>query len=241
MRLLQSLSRGLQTLDYLVEQAKPLRLTDIASYLGVDKSNATHILRTLVACGYATQGTDRRYAASEKMTSSQGSGPTAEAIVATRQQWQPVLKQLTRETGECSHMAVLASSQVWYVDKIDSELPLKVDHPIGSLGPLHCTALGKAFLAFGDAEAEQELKQFTPATLTDHKALAAEISKSRDRGYAIDDEEFTSGIRCVAGPVFDEHGVMIAAIGVSGPTVRINDKRFEELGALVEKMCFMRE
>ncbi len=241
MRLLQSLSRGLQTLDFLAEQAKPVRLTDVAAHLDVDKSNATHILRTLVASGYARQGDGRRYEATEKVTNAQTASHTAETIVSIREAWRPKLRKLTNETGECSHMAVLATSQVWYVDKIDSELPLKVDHPIGSLAPLHCTALGKAFLAFGGAEVNGKLESYTTRTLTTHKALESEITASRNRGYAVDDEEFTPGIRCVAGPVFDEHGAMIAAIGVSGPTVRIDDARFEELGMFVKGLCHTRE
>jgi DNA-binding IclR family transcriptional regulator len=127
---------------------------------------------------------------------------------------------------------VLVKSRVWYIDKIDSTLPLKVDHPIGSLSPLHCTALGKAFLAFGGARPD-ELTGYTGKTITSEVKLREEIEATRNRGFAIDDEEFAPGIRCVARPVFDESGQMIAAIGVSGPSVRVDDKRLAELGELV--------
>jgi DNA-binding IclR family transcriptional regulator len=144
-----------------------------------------------------------------------------------------VLEGLVAQTGECAHLAVLVGARVWYIDKVDSLLPLKVDHPIGALSPLHCTALGKAFLAFGRARLPAEQPAFTPKTLTTRRALSDEIERTRGRGYAIDDEEFSHGIRCVARPIYDADGAMIAAIGVSGPSVRVTDARLHELGQIV--------
>ena len=97
----------------------------------------------------------------------------------------------------------------------------------------HCTALGKAFLAFGRAQIPDSQPAFTPRTLTTRRALLEEIERTRTRGYSIDDEEFAPGIRCVARPIYDESGAMIAAIGVSGPSVRVTDARLHELGRTV--------
>ena len=130
-------------------------------------------------------------------------------------------------------MAVLVGTRVWYIDKVDSPLPLKVDHPIGALSPLHCTALGKAFLAFGAARLPDDLPAFTPRTMTTRRALSDEMERTRARGYAVDDEEFAPGIRCVARPIYDDAGAMVAAIGVSGPSVRVTDARLHELGRTV--------
>ena len=233
MRLLQSLTRGLEALDFLVESQSPVRLTDIASKLGVEKSNAVHVLKTLVAGGYAEQDRSRRYGATKKVSQPYRDGRVLEEIVDCKERCRPVLERLVRETGECAHLAVLVRERVWYIDKVDSSLPLKVDHPIGSLSPLHCSALGKAFLAFGLAEQTGTLTAFTPKTLTNLAALSSEISRTRVQGYAVDDEEFAPGIRCVARPVLDGTGRMIAAIGISGPTVRIDDERLSELGAII--------
>ncbi|WP_269585345.1 IclR family transcriptional regulator [Roseibium sp. Sym1] len=232
MRLLQSLTRGLRALDILYAAGRPLRLTEIADELGVEKSNASHVLKTLVASGYASQDDSRRYQASAR-------GPVAPRehslsdVVACKERCRPALEALVRGTGECAHLAVLVDTRVWYIDKVDSTLPLKVDHPIGSLSPLHCTALGKAFLAFGNAAIPSDRARYTPKTITDLDTLLVEITRTRGRGYAIDDEEFAPGIRCAARPVFDEHGQMIAALGVSGPSVRVDDARLTELGELV--------
>lgn len=233
MRLLQSLTRGLKALDILREAHGPMRLTEVAEALGVEKSNASHILKTLVAAGYAEQDGSRRYMA---VSASGRSGHSLSDVVACKVLCRPALESLVRQTGECAHLAVLVDDRVWYIDKVDSTLPLKVDHPIGSLSPLHCTALGKAFLAFGDARLPDDRARYTGQTITDAKALQTEIAATRNRGYAVDNEEFAPGIRCAARPVFDAQGRMIAALGVSGPSVRVDDARLAELGALVRSV-----
>ena len=232
MRLLQSLSRGLRTLDILEEAGEPLRLTTIAGELGIRKSNASHILKTLVASGYAVQDGTRRYAAAARRRALRP-GHTLSDVVACKERCRPALESLVGETGECAHLAVLVDHRVWYVDKVDSTLPLKVDHPIGALSPLHCTALGKAFLAFGNAGLPPLLQRYTERTIVDRNRLIGDIAATRARGFAVDNEEFAQGIRCVARPVFDAGGDMIAAMGISGPSVRIDDERLEEFGALV--------
>ncbi len=236
MRLLQSLTRGLKALDFLAENGKAVRLTDVAEALGVEKSNASHVLKTLVATGYAAQDDSRRYHATDRLRPQICDEHSLEEIIACKEKWRPVLQQLVNETGECAHMAVLVKSRVWYIDKIDSTLPLKVDHPIGSLSPLHCTALGKAFLAFGQAEQTEDLIAYTPETITSTERLNDEIALTRQRGYAVDDAEFAPGIRCVARPIMGNNGRMIAALGISGPSVRIDDARLAELGTFVSSI-----
>ncbi len=234
MRILKSLSRGMRALDYLRALGEPARLTEVARALGVEKSNASHVLKTLVASGYAEQDPLRRYRASAKVSMLAGSATSLEEVVACKTRMRPLLESMAADTGECTHLAVLVKSQVWYVDKVDSQLPLKVDHPVGLLAPLHCTALGKAFLAFAGAEPERPLVRYTQRTITSRAGLAAEIARIRTRGYAIDDEEYASGIRCVAKPVLDSNGRMTAAIGISGPASRIGEARIAELAAAID-------
>jgi DNA-binding IclR family transcriptional regulator len=236
LRLLQSLSRGLEALDLMASRAEPMRLTDLAEALGVDKSNASHLLKTLLAAGYAAQDASRRYSASAKIAGAARGGHSLEEIVAVKEAWRPALEELVRATNECAHLAVLVGARVWYVDKVDSPLQLKVDHPIGALSPLHCTALGKAFLAFGRAPIPQELRTYTPNTLATRAELGGEIERTLARGYAVDNEEFAPGIRCVARPIYDANGEMIAALGVSGPSVRVDDERLQDLGRIVQSV-----
>lgn len=130
-------------------------------------------------------------------------------------------------------MAVLVGDKVWYIDKVPSPQVLRVDHPVGALSPLHCTALGKAFLTFLPKPFTGELVRYTARTVTDLAQLEGELTLSRKRGYTSDDEEFSPGVRCVAAPIFDERGRMVAAVGLSGPTARIDADRLADMGRLV--------
>ncbi|MDF2371526.1 MAG: IclR family transcriptional regulator [Rhizobiaceae bacterium] len=239
MRVLQSLMRGLNALDYLRQANAPVRLTDISNHLDVDKSNASHLMRTLIAAGYAQQADGRKYELGEKLVAlkNQPKGPDLEAVIALREAMHPTMEHLVDTSQECAHMAVLVGHRVWYVDKVTSPLPLKVDHPVGSLAPLHCTALGKAFLAFGSAIQTGALTPFTTRTIIDPDKLEAEIKETRRRGYAIDDEEYSAGIRCVAVPIYAVGGNMVAAVGLSGPSARIQSERLQEFGEMVIALC----
>jgi len=116
------------------------------------------------------------------------------------------------------------------------------------MNPLHCTALGKALLAFGDVEIPRTLERFTPKTIKSKRALQEHLEKIRQIGYAVDDEEFDPGVRCIAVPVFDFRGKAIGAIGISGPSTRITPNRLPPLAARVveigqalsERMTFTR-
>jgi DNA-binding IclR family transcriptional regulator len=233
MRVLQSVARALDALDFLSANQGAVRLTEVAAYLEVDKSNASHILRTLVASGYAEQVEGRLYRATKKVR--RLSTLELDEIIECREQMHETLRQLGNDTGECVHMAVLVGARVWYVDKIESTLPLKVDHPIGSLAPLHCTALGKAFIAFGDAPIPDALAPYTAKTITTRSLLDADIAATKVRGFSTDDEEFSQGIRCIAVPIFDMEKRMVAAVGISGPTARIDDQRLLQLGQTTVK------
>jgi len=110
---------------------------------------------------------------------------------------------------------------------------------IGYREPAHCTALGKVLLASLD-EPElssffraAELKAFTGKTLTSLELLKSELKRVRLLGFALDDEEFSLGLRCIAAPIFDESGNARAALSVAGPTSRIPDERVASLGAVV--------
>ena len=91
--------------------------------------------------------------------------------------------------------------------------------------------MASAFLAFAGASIEPDsFVQYTPKTLMSIAALQEQMPTIRAQGFAVDDEEFSPGVRCVPRPVFDKTGRMIAALGVSGPSVRIDDERMAELG-----------
>lgn len=231
MRVVQTLQRGLAILDYLAAAGGPVRMSDVAAHFEIDKANASRLLQTLHEAGYAERADGRRYVLGDKMLG-QG-GQQLEDVIALRERTHALLEGLVEVAGECAHMAVLVRDKVWYIDKVPSPQVLRVDHPVGALSPLHCTALGKAYLSFSPKQPPGALPRYTAHTLTDPGQLESELAQSRQRGYTIDNEEFSPGVRCVAAPIFDDRGRMVAAVGLSGPTARIDMDRLADLGRLV--------
>jgi DNA-binding IclR family transcriptional regulator len=143
---------------------------------------------------------------------------------------------------------VPAQGRVLYIDQVESPATLRVNAQVGTMNPLHCTALGKALLAFGDLELPTTLESFTPHTLTDPTRLRKNLEQVRAQGYAVDDEEFDLGVRCIAVPVFDFRGKAAGSIGISGPATRVSPERLPGLAASVieigkalsERMSFTR-
>ena len=116
------------------------------------------------------------------------------------------------------------------------------------MNPLHCTALGKVLLAFGDVDMPAVLEILHPTHHHDPGPLRENLEQIRMQGYAVDDEEFDLGVRCIAVPVFDFRGKVIGSIGISGPATRVTRERLPELAAIVleigkalsERMTFTR-
>ena len=127
-----------------------------------------------------------------------GSGACANSPCVSRHA--PSCANWWTKTGECSHLAVLTRAQAFYVDQVDTSASLRVSTGIGTMAPLHCTALGKVLLAFGDIQPAAELPVYTPQTITDATELARQLERTRELGYALDDEEYTVGVRCLAAP-----------------------------------------
>jgi DNA-binding IclR family transcriptional regulator len=119
------------------------------------------------------------------------------------------------------------------LDQFESPATLKVSTPVGTFVPLHCTALGKVLLAFGVSPIPEVLPAHTPRTISDPAILRIHLEQTCQQGYAIDDEEYEIGVRCIAAPVYDFRGKVVAAMGISGPTVRIGLEDTAKLAATV--------
>jgi DNA-binding IclR family transcriptional regulator len=149
-----------------------------------------------------------------------------------------ILEGVMAATSETVHLVITDLPYVVYVDKVDSPRPVRMHSRIGSQQPMHCTAVGKAILAFSNEAVlsgvlELEMVKKTPNTLTTPEALAQDLIAVRERGYAIDDVENEVGLRCVAAPIFDHTGSPVSAISVSGPVARVTRRRVTELGPRV--------
>jgi IclR family transcriptional regulator, acetate operon repressor len=151
----------------------------------------------------------------------------------------PFLKQLSDETGETANIGIEDRGEVVFVAQVESHAPIRAFFRPGRRGPVHASGIGKAILstwadaAVGRALSGGALPVFSDRTHPSVAALLKDLQAIRARGYSIDDEEHTAGMRCVAAPVYEEHGETLAGLSVSGPTVRLTDARVSELGPLV--------
>ncbi|MHB1004528.1 MAG: IclR family transcriptional regulator [Chloroflexota bacterium] len=239
---MNALERGLTILDILAGSDRALGVTEIGAEIGVDKSSVHRLLATLTAHGYTEQSPEtKRYHLSTKIVQL---GRQVTAKVKLLDEAKPFVRAIALQTAQSAHLAVLRNFQVVYLDEAVPTTSLRVDVPVGGLAPAHCTALGKALLCeLNDGElsrfvATGQLTVHTPRTISTHEALRAELATVRQRGYAVDDEEFHIGVRCIAAPVRDHTGKIVAAIGVSGPAQQHAPAAIPALAAaVIETAC----
>lgn len=199
-----------------------LTLPEISEQLEIPRTTTLRILSTFGDEGM-TKKVDARFFLGDALIRL---GLSAMADLDLRAVCTPVLRDLANSTGETSHLAVLSDENALILEVCDSPHPLRVASRPGTLAALHCSATGKVLVAYskdGALEAcfeTQELDQQTPNTLTDIVALRKEMEIVRSRGYAVDEEEFLIGIRCLAAPVWDASGALVAALGITGTASR---------------------
>jgi DNA-binding IclR family transcriptional regulator len=155
----------------------------------------------------------------------------------------PFLEQLARETGETASLAVLDGEHAVYIEQVVSQNVIKGIPPTGSKLDLHCTAVGKVLLSSLSKETferlvhEHGLPRRTANTIVDPVELCKELARVREQGYALDNEETEPGGRCVAAPIRDVQGRVIAAISITGPTTRLTLERLREYAAVVQRIA----
>ena len=151
----------------------------------------------------------------------------------------PVLRRLMEETGETANLGIARDAHVLFVSQVETHASIRAFFPPGTLSPMHASGIGKALLAQMPAERRSRLlsgaalERFTRHTLTDRAEIEADMARIVARGYAVDDEEKTEGMRCIAAPVFDLHGEVVAGISVSGPSSRVGRAEIDRLASAV--------
>ncbi|MEM8798385.1 MAG: HTH-type transcriptional regulator BhcR [Pseudomonadota bacterium] len=151
----------------------------------------------------------------------------------------PIMEDVMSVTGETSNLAIIDEDHVVFVSQVETHQPIRAFFRPGTRGPVHASGIGKALLAYrSDEEFDTlvqnvDLERFTEKTLSEEAALRADMDLIRKRGWAIDDEERTAGMRCIAAPIFNAHGEAIAGISISGPAVRVATELDDEFGKLI--------
>lgn len=150
----------------------------------------------------------------------------------------PILRELMETTGETANLGIEKDGHVLFLGQVETHAPIRAFFPPGTLSPLHASGIGKVLLAYFDAFrlnrfAASGLDSFTAHTLADLVDLQVDLEQIRTRGYSVDDQERNIGMRCIAAPIRNALGEVIAGISVSGPTSRIEPDAVPKLAAAV--------
>ena len=222
----------MRIVEILARANSPMRLSDIARDAEMPASTTLRMVNTLVECGYAYQ----------EENGSQGYGLTMRFFkigqqvashFSIRDLAHPYLVSLAQEAGESCCLAILDHDEVRYLDVVESaKNHVMIRQRVGGSAPLHGTGSGKLFLCQYPPEklaafASKGLRRLTPHTLTSTEELEYELRVTRERGYAVDNEECEIGMSCLAEPIYDINHKIIAAISLSGPISRMTNMRID--------------
>lgn len=153
----------------------------------------------------------------------------------------PILRDLMQASGETANLGVETEGLVLFLSQVETHASIRAFFPPGTRSPMHCSGIGKALLAEIDAGRRDRvlaaggMAAFTAHTITDPDSLLADLNVAKMRGYAIDNEEKTEGMRCIAAAVFDLNREPVAGISVSGPTARVSRDSIDALSRAVIK------
>jgi IclR family transcriptional regulator, acetate operon repressor len=226
----QSIERAAQLLVHVVENAQPTSVGALAETTGLPKSTTSRLVRALERQGLVQRASTRgSLSPGPVLLRFAGRSRTDIDLVQASAE---TLSVLAGQTGETINLAVAGPLGVEHLAQRDSRHFLGGTNWVGRRVPYHCTANGKVLVVFGAARLPAgELERLAPHTLTDRGALARELEEVRRRGYATAVDELEPGLAAVAAPV--QAGETVAALSVSGPTIRMTPARLEEFGALL--------
>lgn len=225
----QSANKALAIIEFLSYSKEPLRLADIAAGLEYNPSTALRFLNSLESAGYIYKDPDSlKYQMTFKICALayQISLNSGLVEISTKP-----MKELSAHLRECVCLAVAQNDMVVYLFSADGPYTmLKTTQRIGNTSPMHCTGVGKIILSEFSIEdidkviSRVGMPRYTDHTLTTKEALLEELELIRRRGYAYDNEECEIGARCIAFPIRDYTGKIIASLSVTGPVIRITDE-----------------
>ena len=220
------LDKSLSVLEILLQQGSAMNMTELSEKLGFYPSTIHRILDTLKHWGYVEQDSHtQKYQLGLKALEL---GMAKLHQMDLVREATPYLKELVNQCNETVHLGVLEEGEVLYLAKEESSQTIRMISYVGKRAPLHCTALGKVLLTYLSTEerkkilGEKVLPRFTENTITNRRELEKELSKVKEQGFALDREENEKDIRCVAAPIRNYQGEVLAAISISSPIFRID-------------------
>ena len=227
----KALVKGLALVDVVWAADEPVRLADLVAASGLPRPTVLRLLDVLLEERVLQPVAEGSFALGPRLALW---GQRYLDGLDVRAHAEDLMRGLAERTRETCFLGIRDDRSVLYVAKADSPQAVRPAARVGTRNPLHSTGIGKALLAFappdaGSAYADGTLEGKTPNTIVDPGRLAAELEVTRERGYAIDNVENEDGVRCVAAPIRDHSGEVIAALSVSAPAYRF---ALEDLPAL---------
>ncbi len=233
------LDKSLSLLELLLQEGSYMNMIELSEKLGFYPSTTHRILDTLKYWGYVEQDPHtQKYQLGLKALEL---GMAKLHQMDLVREATPCLKELVNQCNETVHLGTLEGGEVLYLAKEESSQTIRMISYVGKRAPLHSTSLGKVLLAYLSAEDRKKilegkvLPRLTENTITDKRELEKELGKVRVQGFALDREENEKDVRCVAAPIRNYQGEVIAAVSVSSPVFRIDKNAQNKLKeALIE-------
>lgn len=232
---IQSVARAITIMEALLDEHE-MGLSELSATLGLGKSTACRLLQTLRSYGLVEQTTSGKFRLGIRLSVF---GDAALSQIDIVKEANPYIKELAKISGENVNIAILDNLDVLYIGRIDGKEQLRTRVVVGQRSPAYCTSIGKALLAnLPDEALEKVLSMYkaqanivrhTENTITEVEDLRSHLQKVKEQGFAIDDEELHRGVRCIASPIFNHRGQVIAGVSVSGAAIRLTFNRITEL------------
>jgi len=220
------LDKSLFILETLLQHSSSMSIMEISKKLKIYPSTIHRVLNTLKYRGYVEQNpADQKYRLGLKLVEL---GMARYHQIDLVKEAHPFLKELINKCNETVHLGVLEEEEVLYLAKEESSQTIRMCSYVGKRAPVHCTALGKVLLAYlpeGEKKkilGKRELPRLTKKTITDKEELEKELNRIKKQGFALDREENERDVCCIAAPIKNYQGKVIAAISISGPAFRID-------------------
>lgn len=233
----QVLDRAFSILDALAENGPELGVSELTAQLGLSKTTVHRLLMVLEGHRYVQHSPgNTKYHLGTRLFELGIKAADKRELTAVAQ---PFLDRLVELTGETAHLGILWRHQVLSICAAESPKTLRTPSTVGRRTSAHSSSLGKALLAFSREEEvaatirAHGLEGYTENTIRTDRELRQELERVRECGYAVDDEEFEKGLRCIGAPVRDESGKVVAAVSIAGPANRVGGDAMNELIRMV--------
>ncbi len=241
----QTLGKALDILNYIKDNhsTEGISLTEISKALGIGKSGVHRLLDTLMAYDFIEKTSDSStsYRLGWGLYHAGNAVPKQHTLSSSN--YMPIMERLCKKFSETVNLGIYSNFETIIMYQMEPNRMLRTNTQIGEREPLYCTSIGKIFLSqFTYAQLESYIRDINPEkktknTIVSFEDLLKDISEIKDRGYAIDNEEYVDGMICMAMPIKDFSGKTVYGISVSGPAARMTEEKRNEIYPILKEAC----